>query len=276
MISPPPLPPKHEATYTDTRSVKDIVKYSPPSFQCHTQQSTFQVPFFHHKVLECDSFGQDYTIRDHDITLRVPKGAIPAGEKVQLEIAVAMDGPFEFVRNAQPISPILWLCLKDKHTISKQFQVILPHFLTGLTQDRAKYHRVQFAKANHNEFSIVDGQKKYCFVPIDDKPIFTSSERRSFGVLLTNHCCFLCLQADYTNELATDAGYCLARIESFIEQRRSEIQFSVVYCLPTCLKVRCMHSPPPPLNVTAFQATIAHALWSVQYSYCMYMHGGCA
>ena len=196
-----------------------------------------EIPFLYHKTLQCDSRGLEYAIKDHDITLRIPKGAIPAGEKVHVEVAVAMHGPFEFSTNAQPISPILWLCFKEKHELDKRFQVILPHFLTGLTREKAEYHQVFFAKANHTEHSTTDGQKKYQFVPIHDEPILASSGQKSFGVLLTNHCCFLCLQANYTADLVVDTEYCLARIESFIEQRKSEIDFSVVYCLDTCLEV---------------------------------------
>lgn len=197
-----------------------------------------RVPFLHHKLLECDCLGVEYTIEDHDITLRIPKGAVPVGKSILFEIAVAMYGPFEFPKNTQPISPILWLCLKDTLALNKPFQVILPHFLTGLTKEKAQYHQVIFAKANHDKYFIEDGQVKYSFQPCDTEPHFASSGGRSFGVLLTNHCCFYCLKANKTHELAMDASYCLTQIESFISQQRSEVHFCAVYFLPTCLRVR--------------------------------------
>ena len=196
------------------------------------------VPFHHHKLLECDCRGQEYTIKDHDITLRIPEGAIPVGKKIHFEIAVAMFGPFRFPENMQPISPILWLCLQEDSALTMPFQVIFPHFLSELTKEKAQYHQINFAKADHNKYFIEDGQMKYTFQPCDTKPYFASSGSRSFGVLLANHCCFYCLQANQTQELAMDAGYCLARIESFISQQRCEVYFSAVYCLPTCLRVR--------------------------------------
>ena len=195
------------------------------------------VPFLHHTILECDHHSQEYTIQDHDITLRIPEGAVPTGEKIQFEIAVAMYGHFKFEKDTQPISPILWLCFEEGVTLNKPFHVILPHFLTGLTYEEAQYHQIVFAKAPHNKYSIEDGQMKYNFQPCDSEPYFASCGGRNFGVLVTNHTCFYCLQANKTPELAMDAGYCLARIE-YLNQRHMEVTFTAVYCLRTCLRVR--------------------------------------
>lgn len=198
------------------------------------------VPFLHHKMLECDHHCQEYTLCDHDITVRIPKGAIPTGKKIQFEIAVSMHGPFIFGDNMQSISPILWLCFEENITLNKPFQVILPHFLTGLTNEKLQHHQVTFAKARHeSEDSIKDGQltQRYRFQPCDTEPYFASCGGRSFGVLVTNHTCFYCLQANKTSELAINAGYCLARIE-YLNQRHMEVTFTAVYCLRTCLRVR--------------------------------------
>ena len=51
-----------------------------------------------------------YTITEHDITLRIPEGAVAIGKFSHLEMGAAMYGPFTFPENTQPISPILWLC----------------------------------------------------------------------------------------------------------------------------------------------------------------------
>ena len=191
------------------------------------------VPFLYHKILECDHHSREYTIQDHDITLRIPEGAVPTVKKIRFEIAMAMYGPFKFEEDTQPISPIIWLCFDEGVTLNKPFQVILPHFLTGLTYEKAQYHQIVFTKASHSKYSIEDGEIKYC----DSEPYFASSGGRNFGVLVTNHTCFYCLQANKTPELAMDAGYCLAWIE-YLNQRHMEVTFTAVYCLRTCLKVR--------------------------------------
>ena len=212
-----------------------------PSLYFTEAEKKAQVLFLCYRLLECDHHGKEYTVEDHDITIRIPIGAIPKEKKIHLEVAVAMYGPFKFVGNVQPISPILWLCLEENSILSKPLQVILPHFLIGLAncKKKAQYHQVSFAKADHNNHFFQGDQMIYLFQSCDSEPYFASSGSKSYGVLLTNHCCFYCLQANQTRDLAIDAGYCLVRIESSTSsmQKRSEIYFTAVYFLHTCLKV---------------------------------------
>ena len=164
------------------------------------------------------------------------------GEKVTFEVGIAMYGPFIFPENTQPISPIVWLCLLEEDTeLSKPFQIILPHYLTGMTKERVRHHDVGFAKANHNDYTFVENQLSYKFQVCEKNPLLASSGYRSYGVLEAKHCCFYCLEAKQTPELATDAGYCLVRIESSLTPQRNEVYFTTIYFLDTCLRVRqCM------------------------------------
>ena len=180
---------------------------------------------------------------DHDITLRIPEGALADGEKVHFEVGVAMYGPFIFPENTQPISPILWLCLLEEDAeLKKPFQVILPHYLTGLSRERIEHHQVGFAKANHIDYTFVDNEISYKFQQCDAKLGFASSGYRNYGVLRSKHYCFYCLQANQTPELAMDAGYCLVRIESSLSPKWNEIHFSIIFFLDTCLKVNIQSS----------------------------------
>ena len=147
-----------------------------------------------------------------------------------------MYGPFNFPQNSRPISPILWLCLlEEDNELKKPFQIILPHFLTGVSDERIHYHKVEYAKASHIDYSFEDNQMRYTFHRCETKTCFVSSGGRNYGILETNHCCFYCLEANQTSELVTDAEYCLVRIESPI---RDQVYFSAVYFLETCLRVR--------------------------------------
>ena len=203
----------------------------------YSAEKTANVPFLDHEMLECDCNGQEYTNVDHDITLRILEGAVAEGEKVHLEVGVAMYGPYIFPENTQPISPILWLCLLEEDAeLKKPFQVILPHYLTGLNRERIKYHQVGFIKANHS-FVDTHDQKRYKFQQCDTKPLLASSGYRNYGVLISKHCCFYCLAADKKPELALDAGYCLVRIESCISPIRNEFYFAGIYFLQTCQRV---------------------------------------
>ena len=144
--------------------------------------------------------------------ISIPKGAVPIGKKLHVEVAVAMYGPFIFPSevDTRPISPILWLCfLEDDVQLCGPFQVTLPHFLTGLTNDKAQYFNVGFAKASHNYSRNCDGQYSYSFFTCDGQ--FTVY--MSCGTLETMHCCFLCIKAEHTSKMIKEARYCLVRIE---------------------------------------------------------------
>ena len=161
------------------------------------------------------------------------------GEKIHFEIGVAMYGPFIFPENTQPISPILWLCIEEENIeLKKSFQVVLPHYLTGIPKERVQHHQIAFAKARHNDYSFIDDQMTFKFQKSEVEPILASSGYRNYAVLVSKHCCFYCLQAKQSEELAKDAGYCLTRIESFLTPVRNEFYFSVTYFLETCLRVR--------------------------------------
>ena len=203
---------------------------------------TAHVPFLDHQMLECDCTGREYTNVDHDITLRIPEGAVAEGEKVHFEVGVAMYGPFIFPENTQPISPFLWLCLLEEDIeLKKPFQIILPHYLTGLSKEKIEHHQVSFAKANHNDYTFVDNQMTYRFqhsiIAAEPQVLHASSGYRSYGVLVLKHCCFYCLMANKPPELAMDAEYCLVRIESPLSSVRNEVYFAAIYFLDTCLKV---------------------------------------
>ena len=88
------------------------------------------------------------------------------------------------------------------------------------------YCKAGFAKASHNNFTFQNsGQMCYSFLPCHIKPQFTSSGCRDYGIVSLNHCCFYCILAKQTQELAMDAGYCLVRIEASLAPYRNEIIF---------------------------------------------------
>ena len=189
-------------------------------------------------MIKCDCSGLQYTIEDHDITLRVPKGAVPEGEITHFEIGVAAYGPFQFSENTQPISPIVWLCLlEEDHELKKPFQLTLPHILSQISKERIQYHEVRFAKASHSDHVLAKNMMTYKFNSCDVEPFFTSIGKQSYGVLVSKHFCFYCLKAKQTAELAVDAGYSLVRVETFLTPQRNEINFCTIYLLKTCLKV---------------------------------------
>ena len=203
-----------------------------------------QVPFLFHHLLECDYNALEYTIEDHDITLRIPMGAVAKGEKIHIEIGITMYGPFTFPEKTQPISPIVWLCIQEDVKLKKPFQLVLPHFLTSLSKERLHYHQIKFSKASH-KYLLENDQIIYkfqnCDTVTEPGPLLATCGSKSYGMIKSTHCCFYCIQANKTPDLARNAGYCLARIEnSLLTHQRNEVYFTAVYFLSTCIKVEAL------------------------------------
>lgn len=214
-------------------SPEDDIKFECIDLSFEAEEKT-QVPFLYSHLLTCDNNGIEFSIAEHDITLRIPKGAVSAGTTIHLEIGVAMYGPFNFVKT-RPISPIFWLCIREDAHLQKPLQIILPHFLPGLTSENSHLYGVNFAKASHHKSSAAE-QVAYDFSKCETKPYFASSGFRHYGILQTKHCCFYCIEAKFTPELAHKADYYLVQIE-FSSNPKYEIHYCAIYFLDTCIRV---------------------------------------
>ena len=114
-------------------------------------------------VHKCDSSGKEFINSDHNITLRVPPGAIPDGVTVHIEAGVALHGPFQFPPGTRPISPIVWFCMQEDVPLQKPVEVILPHFL-----HQREHLQLGFLKADHRNYTTDDGEKRYNFQHLND------------------------------------------------------------------------------------------------------------
>ena len=209
------------------------------------------VHFFYYHTLECDDTGLEHTIDGHNITLRIPKEAIAAGEKLHINVGVTMFGPFTFPDNFSPISPILQLCpSKINYKFRKPITVILPHFISKETIEKLNPGEVRFAKARHCNTGP-ERRQSYQFEHVDARPMFASSRSRNFGVLQIQHCCYLCL---VKGKNVGGAEYCLVQIKRPLQQR-SEVHFLVSYFLDTCLQAIEEQYPPEEGNNNTLYTT---------------------
>lgn len=215
-----------------------ITRVYSPSAYYSVAKKTARVSFLHHEILESDCHGLEHKIVNHDITIRIPPGAVDMNEKVHLEIAVTMYGPFYYPGNTQPISPILWLCLLNENiALKKPFEVEIPHFLMNLSKENALCHKVGFAKANHSNYTIEDDQVSYHFLPCDEDCQLVQRRNCGYGILQTNHCCFYCIKAEKSPELTFDTNYCLVRIRLQSLPLQFKVYFVAAFFLRTCLTV---------------------------------------
>ena len=209
------------------------------------------VHFFYRHTLECDDTGLEHTIDGHNITLRIPKGAIATGEKLHINIGVTMFGPFTFPENFSPISPILQFCTSEiNYRFRKPITVILPHFISKETIEKLNPGEVRFAKAKHCNTGP-ERRQSYQFEHVDTRPTFASSGFRNFGVLQIQHCCYLCLMKQKN---VGGAEYCLVQIKRPLQQR-SEVHFLVSYFLDTCLRAIEEQYPPEDGNNNTLYTT---------------------
>ena len=168
--------------------------------------------------------------------MTIPKNAIPEGRIVHFEIAVTLHGPFTFADGKRPISPVLWICTQEKVSFKRLIEVKMPHFLSGLTRSELSHHGVSFAKADHST-AVAQKTPIYDFVPCRTKQQFVTEETGSYGTLESDHCCFMCIQANHSRELMLKAGYCLSRVEYRLSPSRYAIHFCATYMLDSCLRV---------------------------------------
>lgn len=186
-------------------------------------------------VLKCDSSGGSYTDDSHGISVTIPKNAIPEGQVIHFEIAITLHGPFVFANGKRPISPILWICTQENVKLKKLIDVKLPHFLHGLSESEAQHYDVSFAKATHSKRAT--NIESFEFTPCRTKQEFINEEEGSYGALKIDHCCFMCIEAEHTRDLALRAGYCLSRVEYRLSPSRYAIHFCATFMLKSCLGV---------------------------------------
>ena len=191
--------------------------------------------FLHYERCDCDHNGLNYVIKDHDITLRIPEGAVTEGEKVHFEVGVAMHGPFHYPANTQPISPILWLHIVEGVKLNIQFELILPHCCTQLDQ-------LSFVIADHYSSSkhIIEdgaGQSHYVFQMHSRGAKFYTDPM--CGSIQTDCCDHIFCIVKHTNygHWCHDVSFLLARVDLQPSQTLHEFHFYSVFNLATHRKV---------------------------------------
>ena len=179
---------------------------------------------------QCTHDGRYYYDKANDFSLEIPEGAIPEGESITIDIGVALYGPFQYPKGLKPVSPVFWLCVRDRKFFCflKPVTVTIPHFLDLENHDVIKSLGLNFLKGDHElrlqKLQKVEGQLLV-------EPL------KTFGVLQTTHFCCLCIAGNISQSLVAREVFCLSAVipHTYISSQPSYAYFFVTYMLPTCL-----------------------------------------
>lgn len=182
----------------------------------------------------CTSVGLHFHDEAHGFTLKIREGAIPDGEKLTIDIGVALYGPFLYPEGFRPTSPVFWLCVRGRksYKFQKPIEVTMQHFLSIDSTDDIILTGLSFAKAGHD----ANPQGKCSFSMLKEVQRFEASS--CYGSLLSKHFCYLCIVGKINELTLQKSTFCLFGTlpNTFVYDKQMYVFFFVTYFLPTCLE----------------------------------------
>ena len=181
---------------------------------------------------ECTNKGVKYYDEANDFSLEIPEGAIPEGETVTIDIGVALYGPFQYPEGLRPVSPVFWLCVRDKKFFHflRPVTVTIPHFLDLENHNDIESLGLTFLKGDHE----MNSQQMYQFQQAEGNVLFEPLKKH--GVLQTTHFCYLCISSKISLKLIRKAMFCVyAAIPRAMSPREpAYVYFFITFLLSTC------------------------------------------
>lgn len=182
------------------------------------------------ETIQFDSKGGSYANENHEVYVRIPKGAIPEGKTISIEVDVSFHSALVSLLplDSKPVSPLVKLCVlgEPDFRFLKPIKITLPHFLDIVDEEDAEQMGLQFLKAGHS---------LYCFHKSDGVATFTP--RASTATLRTTHFCTFCITANEAISVKK-INYRLVKIVPKDRQVKAwRVNFCVSYYLRTCLQV---------------------------------------
>ena len=219
------LPSKTDVFYNQREETADASEY------CTLPQHFTLMSTLSH----CTSEGRRFTDEANDFSLEIPEGAIPEGERLTVDVAVSLFGPFQFPEGLRPVSPVFWVCVRDHRNFqfSKPVLVTTPHFLDLENDDNITSLGLTFLKAGHNKNS--EGLYEFKQTPgqIDLKTT------KKLGVIKMSHFCSLCLASKDIPKCLEKASFCITAVLpefSVPVGKRAQAHFFITFLnLKTCL-----------------------------------------
>ena len=180
-------------TYLCKSSTEEMHTYTlPRNPQCEPRLEAGSTPPFKPPVIvpkcirptatlqDCTSDGREYTDEANGFTLTLGKGAIARGDKLTIDIGVALHGPFSYPAGTRPISPVFWICVRGNefYIFKKPVDITFQHFLHISSEEERARMGVSFVKAYHTP----NHEGKYAFRKVSDCQAFKPNSR--YGTVL--------------------------------------------------------------------------------------------
>lgn len=199
-------------------------------------------------ILKYEGEELDYHSTEHQFNITIPKGALKKKGTIEVQVGLALHGPFMFPERSQNVSPILWLCSIPDTKFRKPIMVTLPHCITGARPGPLKRIKpsdcvtLHFTSASLKSATSGRSRKRqFEFNATEGEEAFSSKE----GSLLTKHLSPLCIVAtcgkttEFPRQIALDASYCIVPVLPVtISGREWNIHFCVTFNLQSCIQVQ--------------------------------------
>ena len=209
------------------------------------------------RILKYDGEELEYRSEEHNFSIRVPKGALKKRGTVEIQVGLAIHGPFTFAENSTNVSPILWLCSIPDTKFKKPIQITLPHCIADAHPGSLKRRKIEDSLSlNFSSASLKSGssstpahkscgKRQFEFNTAEGEEVISSSPEFGLrGTISTKQLSPLCIAAscgrnrDLSREIALHAVYCIVPVQPVaICGREWNIHFCITFHLSTCIQV---------------------------------------
>jgi hypothetical protein len=208
-------------------------------------------------ILKYDGEELEYRSDEHDFSICIPKGALKKRATVEIQVGLAIHGPFTFSENSTNVSPILWLCSIPDTKFKKPITITLPHCIADARPGSLKRRKVEDSLSLHFTSASLKsgtsaapankscGKRQFEFSAAEcEEEISSSQESGLSGSISTKQLSPLCIVAsigrsrDLSREMALHAVYCIVPVlPAAICGREWNLHFCITFNLHTCVQV---------------------------------------
>ena len=225
---------RREHSLTHSHETQILLPTSGPPIDPHNTREYIPTCFTPVATLsQCTHDGRWYYDKHNDFCLEISAGAIPEGESLTIDIGVALYGPFQYPEGLRPVSPVFWVCVRERKDFQflKPVKVTIPHCLNLESHDDIESLGLTFLKGDHEMNSQQIYQLQQAAGDILIEPL------KKYGVIQTTHFCSRCLSCKETLEFFEKANFCMCSVipEKFCPGQSLHAYFFITLLLSTCL-----------------------------------------